>query len=258
MRKLWKGLSFWALLLTGMLFASSLCSAAEIAKASVTATADGDTQIKVSVITIPDANWYQYDLALNSEFSQGLLSKKSQSTSVTFTGLSAGSTYYVHVRAYYKPETGDRIFGDWSSTAMVTTSGTKTPGTETPETQAPTATPSTEAGSSQSGAPYSFAGLKGNWYYFKTSRFVYKLTFYSEEKKGKNVCFEMRYQGSNALEETFRFTCKEGTSTYKVKGTKNNSVYTITMSPQVGDVQVKISSSERVYADAVFKYGGKA
>lgn len=138
-----KNLGKWMLMILVMTFGilsftPSRVQAVTIGQASVKVSSKSDSKIKVSVIPIVDANWYQYQIATDFSFNTVVKSKKSQKTEKSFTNLTAGTVYYIRVRAFYKPASGKKSFGSWSVTAAARTD----PATQQP-TSVPTPTPTT-------------------------------------------------------------------------------------------------------------------
>ena len=93
----------------------------KIGKATISsAKAAGMNKINVKWKKVKNANGYQLMVAKNKKFSKGKKSYKLTSTSKAVTKLSAGTKYYVRVRAYGK--SGKKtVYGKWSKVKTVRT-----------------------------------------------------------------------------------------------------------------------------------------
>ena len=93
----------------------------KIGKATLSsAKAAGMNQINVKWKKVKNASGYQLMVAKNKKFSKGKKSYKLTSTSKAVTKLSAGTKYYVRVRAYGK--SGKKtVYGKWSKIKTVRT-----------------------------------------------------------------------------------------------------------------------------------------
>ncbi|MCI8502927.1 MAG: fibronectin type III domain-containing protein [Dorea sp.] len=93
----------------------------KIGKATISsAKAAGMNKINVKWKKVKNTNGYQLMVAKNKKFSKGKKSYKLTSTSKAVTKLSAGTKYYVRVRAYGK--SGKKtVYGKWSKIKTVRT-----------------------------------------------------------------------------------------------------------------------------------------
>ena len=93
----------------------------KVGKATLSsAKAAGMNQINVKWKKVKNANGYQLMVAKNKKFSKGKKSYKLTGTSKAATKLSAGTKYYVRVRAYGK--SGKKtVYGKWSKVRTVKT-----------------------------------------------------------------------------------------------------------------------------------------
>ena len=93
----------------------------KVGKATLSlAKAAGMNQINVKWKKVKNANGYQLMVAKNKKFSKGKKSYKLVGTSKAATKLSAGTKYYVRVRAYGK--SGKKtVYGKWSKVKTVRT-----------------------------------------------------------------------------------------------------------------------------------------
>ena len=111
-----------ALILTAALPAPDAEAASKkVGKATVSsAKAAGMNQINVKWKKVKNAKGYQLMVAKNKKFSKGKKSYKLTGTSKAATKLSAGTKYYVRVRAYGK--SGKKtVYGKWSKVRTVKT-----------------------------------------------------------------------------------------------------------------------------------------
>ena len=111
-----------ALIITAALPAPDAEAASKkVGKATLSsAKAAGMNQINVKWKKVKNANGYQLMVAKNKKFSKGKKSYKLTSTSKAVTKLSAGTKYYVRVRAYGK--SGKKtVYGKWSKIKTVRT-----------------------------------------------------------------------------------------------------------------------------------------
>ena len=111
-----------ALILTAALPATDAEAASKkVGKAAVSsAKAAGMNQINVKWKKVKNAKGYQLMVAKNKKFSKGKKSYKLSGTSKAATRLSAGTKYYVRVRAYGK--SGKKtVYGKWSKVRTVKT-----------------------------------------------------------------------------------------------------------------------------------------
>ena len=93
----------------------------KVGKAIVSsAKAVGMNQINVKWKKVKNANGYQLMVAKNKKFSKGKKSYKLTGTSKAVTKLSAGTKYYVRVRAYGK-DGKKTVYGKWSKVKTVRT-----------------------------------------------------------------------------------------------------------------------------------------
>ncbi|MCI8502825.1 MAG: fibronectin type III domain-containing protein [Dorea sp.] len=111
-----------ALIITAALPALDAEAASKkVGKATLSsAKAAGMNQINVKWKKVKNANGYQLMVAKNKKFSKGKKSYKLTGTSKAITKLSAGTKYYVRVRAYGK--SGKKtVYGKWSKVKTVRT-----------------------------------------------------------------------------------------------------------------------------------------
>ena len=71
-------------------------------------------KMTITVNAISDADGYDYQIARNKSFTNGLKQKTKSSTATTFSGLKQGKTYYVRARGYLVYE-GVKYCTKWSS-----------------------------------------------------------------------------------------------------------------------------------------------
>ena len=83
-------------------------------------TNSGTSALKVEYGTVKDAEGYEVNYAVNSVFTSGKTIESSK-LSASITGLKAGTTYYVRVRAFKTDSTGEKVYGDYCAFEMYKT-----------------------------------------------------------------------------------------------------------------------------------------
>ena len=87
---------------------------------SIAVKASSTSKAKVSWKTVSNAGAYQIVYSTSSKFKHAKTVTVGKKTSVTLSGLKAGTTYYVKVRAYKKDSQGNKIYGSYSAVKKVT------------------------------------------------------------------------------------------------------------------------------------------
>lgn len=80
----------------------------------------GSNALKVAFKAVPEAKGYEISYATNGAFT-GVVTTVTTQTSASITGLKAGTNYYVRVRAYKTDSTGDKVYGNYSTSAIYKT-----------------------------------------------------------------------------------------------------------------------------------------